>query len=503
MSTGKHESYWIETSDFPRFEKLQADINTEVCVVGGGIAGITSAYLLTKKGYKVTLIEALKLGHGTTGYTTAKLSAQHELIYNQLISKFGEETAKIHYQAAMETIEFVKETEKELHADFQFKMEPAYVFTDEEKQIPQIEKEWKAYEKLGIPGALLDAIPLPVTAKKAVRMDQQAQFHPLLFLQAMTTYITSNGGTIFEDTRAETINEVGKTTVKLKDGGSVTADHVVIATHFPFYDFKGAYFARLDMARSYIVSGKSPLAYPGGMYISIDSPSRSVRSAKDKNGETLWLIGGEGHRPGKGKQMKEHYSNLRNWGRSEFDMEEFDYNWSSEDFISLDSLFYIGRITEQTKNIYVATAFRKWGMSGGITAAKEITSLIASGESLYQNIYDPARKDGAKGISTLAKNLVEVSKELVSGKLEKTTKSIDELEPGEAGKIRDKGKLIGVYKNKDGSIHKVDTTCTHMGCEVHWNDAETTWDCPCHGSRFRASGEVIEGPAVKDLKKAD
>ncbi|MFP7493862.1 FAD-dependent oxidoreductase [Terribacillus saccharophilus] len=503
MSKGKHESYWIETSNFPNYPKLKEDTETEVCVVGGGIAGITTAYLLTQKGFRVTLIEALKLGHGTTGYTTAKLTAQHDLIYNQLISKFGEETAKIHYDAAMETIDFVKETEKELQADFQLSTEAAYVFTDEQKNVRQIEKEWEAYQKLGIPGSLEEELPLPVSSKRAVKMDNQAQFHPLLFLQAMTEYISSHGGRIYEDTRAETIDEGEPATVKLKDGGSVTAKHVVIATHFPFYDFKGAYFARLDVARSYIVSGKSPLRYPGGMFISMDSPSRSVRSAKDKDGETLWLIGGDGHRTGKGKEMKEHYSNLRNWGRSQFEMDEFDYNWSSEDFMSLDSLFYIGRITKRTQNLYVATAFRKWGMSGGITAAKEITSLIADGKSLYNDIYDPARSDGVKGITTLAKNMVEVGTELVSGKLEKTNKSIDDLEQGEAGKIRHNGKLVGVYKDNEGTVHKVDTTCTHMGCEVHWNDAETTWDCPCHGSRFRASGEVIEGPAVKDLKKID
>ncbi|SEM65006.1 Glycine/D-amino acid oxidase [Terribacillus saccharophilus] len=503
MSTGKHESYWIETSAFPNYEKLQEDTETEVCVVGGGIAGITTAYLLTKKGYKVTLIEALKLGHGTTGYTTAKLTAQHDLIYDQLISKFGEETARIHYEAAMETIDFVRETEKELQADFQLSVEPAYVFTDEEKNVSQIEKEWKAYEKLGIPGALEDEIALPVSVQKAVRMDYQAQFHPLLFLQAMAEYISAHGGRIYEDTRAETIEEGEPATVKLKDGGSVTAKHVVIATHFPFYDFKGAYFARLDVARSYIVAGKSPRDYPGGMYISIDSPSRSVRSARDKNGDTIWLIGGDGHRTGKGTNMKEHYSNLRNWGRSEFDIIDFDYNWSSEDFMSLDQLFYIGRITKRTQNLYVATAFRKWGMSGGITAAKEITSLIEEGKSLYNDIYDPARQDVAKGIGSLAKNMVEVSKGLVSGKLEKTDKSIEEMDRGEAGKIRQNGKLVGIYKDDEGTVHKVDTTCTHMGCEVHWNDAETTWDCPCHGSRFRASGEVIEGPAVKDLKKVD
>ncbi|MFS0560347.1 FAD-dependent oxidoreductase [Terribacillus sp. 179-K 1B1 HS] len=468
-----------------------------------GIAGITTAYLLTKKGYKVILIEALKLGYGTTGYTTAKLTAQHELIYDQLISKFGEGTARTHYHAAMDAIDFVREAEKDLQADFQMSVEPAYVYTDDKKNVRQIEKEWEAYEKLGIPGGLEEEIPLPVSVRKAVRMDNQAQFHPLLFLQAMTEYISSNDGRIYEDTRAETIVEGEDATVKLKDGGSITAKHVVIATHFPFYDFKGAYFARLDVARSYIVAGKSPYTYPGGMYISVDSPSRSVRSAKDNNGDTIWLLGGEGHRTGKGKELKEHYSNLRNWGRSELDMDDFDYNWSSEDFMSLDSLYYIGRLTKRTQNLYVATAFRKWGMSGGITAAKEITSLIADDISLYGDIYDPARQDAVKGITTLAKNMIEVGTELIFGKVEKTEKSIDDLERGEAGKIRRNGKLIGIYKDNEGIVHQVDTTCTHMGCEVHWNDAETTWDCPCHGSRFWASGEVIEGPAVKDLKKAD
>lgn len=492
-------SYWKDHEAPRSFTPLQTDLTAEVIIVGGGITGILTAWKLAREGKKAVLIEAGKLTDGTTGFTTAKITAQHSLIYDKLIRTFGEEKARLYYEANEEAIAFIEKTVKELDIECEFSKQDAYTYITTDEMLPALEKEADAYQKLGINGGLAGVsagMNLPFHVEEALVMREQAQFHPVKFLEALVRDMAGQVH-IFEDTRAESID--GRT-VKTTDGHFITGDHVVVASHYPFNDFDGAYFAKLHPERSYAIGVKGDHTLQSGMYISQDQPSRSVRYTRMENGEQLLIIGGENHPAGRSKQeTTHHYEELAAFAKKHFGAEEVLYRWSAQDLITLDQVPYIGQIHEK---IYLATGYAKWGMTSGTVAAALLTDLIVQGSSRYADVYDPKRaKVKPTDIKTFISQNAAVAKELISGKLKGADKTADSLQPGEGGIITVDGEKIGAYRDEQGRCHFVDITCTHMGCETAWNDAERSWDCPCHGSRFSYDGKVLEGPAVQPLKK--
>jgi len=492
-------SYWKDHEAPHSFASLQTDLTTEVVIVGGGITGILTAWRLAKEGKKVALIEAGKLTDGTTGFTTAKISAQHGLIYDQLIRTMSEEKALLYYEANKEAAAFLKRTIDELEIDCDFTIQDAYVYSTTNEMRPMLEKELEAYNQLGIDGEMDRAsaqMNLPFPIEEALVMRGQAQFHPVKFLEALVQDMAEQVH-IFENTRAETVK--GKS-VQTSDGFTITGDHLVVASHFPFNDFDGGYFAKLHPERSYAIGVKGTSSFKSGMYISEDKPSRSVRAASLENGEQLLIIGGENHPAGNSKEKTiHHYEELAQFAKEHFGAQEVLYRWSAQDLITLDQVPYIGHSHD---GIYVATGYAKWGMTSGTVAANLITDLIIKRENRYVELYDPKRsKLKPADIKTFVGQNAKVAKNLISGKLKTAEKSIDSLQPGEGGVVTVDGEKTGAYRDEQGQCHLVDITCTHMGCETKWNDAERSWDCPCHGSRFSYEGEVLEGPAVKPLKK--
>ncbi|QXE00200.1 FAD-dependent oxidoreductase [Terribacillus sp. DMT04] len=497
-----NQSYWREKTNIPQFESLRYDAESEIVIVGGGITGIVTGYMLAQEGKQVTILEADALYSGTTGYTTAKLTAQHGLIYDEYMQHFNTDIAKTHYEACMDAIAFVKDTAKKHTIDCHLTEQDAYIYTKEKQNIQKLEKEFEAYQKLGITGELTDTIPLSFEVEKALVMKNQYQYHPLQFLNGLLQAFLEKGGKVYTNTPVDTIEEGSEPVVVTKTGLKVTCQKIISASHWPFYDGMGFYFARLYQDRSYVVAAKPKDTYPGGMYINADTPSRSVRSIDTEEHGTLLLIGGESHRTGEGHPEEKYYKELTDYA-AYLGTETPLYMWSAQDIVTLDNLPYIGYISKGKDNIFVATGYRKWGMTSSIVAALEISSLISSGISRYKNIYQPSRFQADPDVGSLTKNVMEVAKEFVIGKLEQPYEYVPHLKPGEATKVRTNGLLLGVYKDETGEIHQVDTTCTHMKCEVNWNSAESSWDCPCHGSRFTGTGEVIEGPAKKPLKKLD
>ncbi|MEC0304013.1 FAD-dependent oxidoreductase [Terribacillus saccharophilus] len=497
-----NKSYWREKTEIPQFESLRYDTESDIVIVGGGITGVVTGYMLAKEGRQVTILEADSLYSGTTGYTTAKLTAQHGLIYDEYIQNFNTDTAKTHYEACMDAIKFVKESTSAHSIDCHLTEQDAYIYTKEKQNITKLEKEYEAYQKLGIQGELTDSIPLGFDIEKALTMKGQYQYHPLKFLNGLLKVILDNGGKIYTDTPVDTIEEGQNPVVVTKSGLKISCKKVVVASHFPFYDGKGFYFARLYQDRSYVVAAKPKTSYPGGMYINADTPSRSIRNMETEEHGTLLLIGGESHRTGEGHPEETYYKELTDFA-AYMGTETPIYMWSAQDIVTLDNLPYIGHISKGNDNIFVATGYRKWGMTSSIVAGLEISSLITAGVSRYKNIYQPSRFQADPDLGSVTKNVMEVAKEFVLGKLEQPYEYVPNLKRGEATKVRFNGLLLGVYKDESGEIHQVDTTCTHMKCEVNWNSAESSWDCPCHGSRFSGTGEVLEGPAKKPLKKLD
>ncbi|WP_163581943.1 FAD-dependent oxidoreductase [Gracilibacillus saliphilus] len=496
-----HQPIWLDT-DIRRFSALNESLQTEVTIVGGGITGVLSAYLLSQNGIRVVLLERGRLLHGTTGHTTAKVTAQHGLIYHEILEHFGLENTQKYYQSQVEAIQFIKDTADHYQIPCQFDHQDAILYTNSEQNQQKLEEEAKAYHKLKITGDLKDSIPFSIPLKSALVMYDQAQFHPIDFLKVMIDKILDNGGEIYEDTTAVDIDYQNKVIVRTARNHNVLSDHVIIATQFPFYEGQAFYSTRMYPSRSYVLGLTSNQDYPGGMYLDIDQPKRSIRYVKNEN-ETVWLLGGESHKTGQyHKENTDPYRDLQHFGSQYLDVKDWQYQWSTQDFTTLDKIPYVGSLNRRHPNVYVATGFRKWGMTNSVVAAHLLTDLIMDKDNPYKELYQPQRFHADPDVKKFISYNSNVTKEFVKGKLDVQNEQ-DDLEPETAVKRKRNGQIVGIYKDKQNQVHAVDTTCTHLGCECNWNQAEKSWDCPCHGSRFSYDGTIIEGPATKHLKKID
>lgn len=309
--------------------------------------------------------------------------------------------------------------------------------------------------------------------------------------------VVVGGGIIYEHTPVADIEQGERLSVVTRSKRRVTCDHVAVCSHFPFYD-GGFYVSRMHAERSYVIAITAAEPYPGGMYLSADNPKRSVRSAA-ANGETLILIGGENHKTGQGVPTMRHYEALSSFASQLFTVKDIRYRWSAQDLRTLDKVPYIGLMTAGTPNIYVATGYRKWGMTNGTAAGMMLSDLIIGRDNRYRDLYSPSRFYADPSVRQFFTTNLDVAKHLIVGKIELAVRQPQDLARGEGAVVSVNGKRAGAYKDEAGTLHVVDTTCTHMGCELEWNSGGKTWDCPCHGSRFSIDGDVIEGPAKQPL----
>ncbi|WP_238941845.1 FAD-dependent oxidoreductase [Bacillus sp. REN10] len=492
------KTLWKQEVKLPSFPSLEQNVFADVVIVGGGITGIVTAYLLTKAKRKVVLLEGTKLVNGTTGHTTAKMTAQHNLIYYELMQNFGKEQARLYYEANQEAITWVKQTIQDETIDCDWLDEIAYVYTNAEQETKTVKEEAYRYEELGIDGGIASTLPWKTPFKQAVQMNNQGQFHPIKFLRPLVQFITEHGGEIYEQTVAKDIEKGDKSAVITLDGKRAVGDHIVIASHFPFYD-SGFYFTKMYANRSYVIAIKPKKAFPGGMYITAEKPTRSVRSAMYQ-GEEVLLIGGEGHKTGQDHPTEERYQALIDFAEKEFGIKELLFTWSTQDLMTLDNIPYIGKVNN-AENIYTATGFKKWGMTSSIVSSLLLSDLILNKQNRYEELFSPQRFKADPGLRNFVKQNSDVAGHFIKGKLDYFLQNNEELPVNKGVVVNWNGKRAGAFKEEDGTVHLVDTTCTHLGCECEWNDAEKTWDCPCHGSRFSVSGEVVEGPAMEPLKK--
>ncbi|MGP4059284.1 FAD-dependent oxidoreductase [Halobacillus sp. H74] len=494
------ESLWREDMALPTFETLKEDTATEVAVVGGGITGITTAYLLAKEGKQVTLLEADQLLNGTTGHTTAKVTAQHGLIYHEIMKHFGEEEAALYYQAQMTALQKVEELINKYGIDCDWTKEDAYLFATTNIGAQKLEKEYEAYQALGIEGELGETLPFSIETTRSLSMKNQARFHPLKYLSALVEEFTKLGGEIYEHTKATDVQEKDKVEVMTGDGFTVACEKVISCSHFPFYDGKGLYFSRMYAERSYLLAIEPEKEVPEGMYLSVDEPKRSIRTAH-YNGTPLLLIGGESHKTGQGVDTSFHYNALEEFAAETFGIKKKLFQWSAQDLTTLDKVPYIGPITRNNDRVFIATGFRKWGMTNGTLAAQLICDYVTGEDSLFHELFKPTRFKSDPSMKHFLSQNFDVATHLVEGKLELVSDRPKHLKKGEGMVVQWKGERAGAYRDEEGKLHVLDTTCTHMGCEVEWNSAEHTWDCPCHGSRFSFNGSVVEGPAEQPLMK--
>ncbi len=475
------KSIWHKEIEIPRRNSLKKKIKADVCVIGAGMTGILTAYELQEKGFDVVVVEAKEIASGQTGNTTAKITCQHGEKYTKIVQSFGEKKAKLYANANIAAISEYERiiNDKSINCDFQ--RVPSYLYSLEENN--NINEEFENARKAGIDCYTTTSTQLPFRVKNALVFRNQAQFHPLKFLSNIVQNLT-----IYEKSP---VREV-KSNLVITEEGAVYANHIVFATHYPIVNTKGMYFPRLYQSRSYVlaIEGGKTL---DGIYYTEDSQGLSFR-----NYNGLTIIAGEGHTTGENKEG-DKFSRLRNKVANIFPQSKEVAHWSAQDTMPIDYAPYIGKYCVTESHWYTATGFGKWGMSSSMVSAMIISDMISERDNPYEDLFTPQRfksssadnlcKMGGKAIKGIAKDFFNLPE-----------KHLDDLEKGQAAVIKYNSQKVGAYRDEKGKVYLVSPVCTHMGCQLEWNDDEKSWDCPCHGSRFTYKGELIDNPAQNDLK---
>lgn len=454
----KH-SLWLQTA-YKRnvYPPLDKDVTCDVCIVGGGLSGLANAYFLAKEGKDVILLEKDEILSGATGHSTGKLTVQHDLVYADLIKQFGRENAKLYYEANRQAVLFgesIAEGDELRNAD-------SILFSQSKYGTEKLQDEMKAYEEIGIPGELGRNSELPLKTEATLTIKREAQLHPVRFGQHLAKLAVQAGARIYEKTDVR-LMDLKKRVVYTSSEHEIQFSNLLLCTHYPIEALRGLQILKLSVNRSYIVScyANMPLQ---GQYISVDNPKRSVRTVYI-DGKTHFLLAGESHVAGTEKATQIHYETLSFELRNTYQLEALKYDWSAQDPSTPDLIPYAGIISSSMPYVYINTGFRKWGLSNAIASARIITDQIVGRENKAISLYAPDRTGFGSFLLQALRNTGLVVKEFTGGHITRTDSPI----------------------------------CTHMGCRTRWNEADQTWDCPCHGSRFRTDGSVLEGPATKPL----
>lgn len=498
----KNNSFWLKSFNVNNFEKLDKDINVDVCIVGGGITGITTTYYLSKLGYKVVLIEKDTLMSKTSGHTTAKITSQHGLFYKYLQDSQGSEFAKKYLKANEEAINNIEKIIDSEKIDCDFEKKSAFIFTQNIEEIRKIEEEAEVVKNLGIVECnFTNEIDLNLKIKGAIEFKNQAQFNPIKYINGLTDSIVNNNGMIFENTSFKDYEKIGdEFKIFTNTKNIIKSKYLVITTRYPIINFPGYYFLKMYQEMSFVIAIKPKRKINlNGMYINSEKPTISIKSVKYQN-EDIILIGGYGNKTGENIELDNKYKDLRSIAYEIFGDYEFLYEWNTEDCISLDKIPYIGDFSIFTNNLFLATGFEKWGMTTSNIAANIITDKIRKKSNEYENIFKATRLEPIKNSQELNNMIKQSIKSLVIDKFKDVQSVIDDVKNDEGRIVMFGDKKVGIYKDRAGNIYAVNPVCTHLGCELSWNNLNKTWDCPCHGSRFEYTGKSIYSPSMKDLE---
>lgn len=431
------KSVWSANSELPEFSRLDGDIDVDVLIIGGGLAGLLTAYFLHQRGVNYALVEKDRICNGVTKNTTAKITFQHGLIYQKVLKYYGLETAQMYLKANKEAFEIYRQLCKGIDCDFEIKDNFVYSVSD----INKLEEEMNALNRIDYPAQFCQHIPLPFDTAGAVKFPEQAQFNPLKFVSNI-----AKGLNIYENTKVREM--VGNKAITKQ--GNINAQKVIVTTHFPFINKHGSYFIKLYQHRSYVI-GLEGGDDVKGMYVDENDKGLSFR-----NYGNLLLLGGGGHRTGK---EGGNWTELRRFAKHYYPDSTEKFFWATQDCMSLDSIPYIGRYSKKSRELYVATGFNKWGMTSSMVSAMVLADMIEGKENPYSDVFNPSR-------SILKPQL-----------------------------------FINGFESATNLLSLSTKRCPHLGCALKWNSAEHSWDCPCHGSRFSAEGKVLDNPANGDLKK--
>ncbi|WP_030567638.1 FAD-dependent oxidoreductase [Streptomyces aureocirculatus] len=498
------ESYWMATTPATHYPALSTDLTADVAVVGGGIAGLCTAWDLVRAGVDVVVLEADRIAAGVSGYTTAKMSAAHGLMYARLEAKQGSEDARLYALSQQDAVERTVSLCAELGIDAELERAAAFTYVQDPDRVDEVREEAAAARRAGLDASFVTSTELPFDIAGAVRVADQLQFHPRKFLLALAEHITRAGGRIFERSRVTGLRDGKRCRLTTESGDTVEAGDVVVATHYPIFD-RTLLFTQLKPHRELVVAAPVPSdAAPAGMYITPEGGKRSLRSAPYDDEHRLLVVTGESFEPGTG-DVRQRLHRLEDWARTHlphFADAHDVYRWGAQDNDSVDSVPYVGHAHPSTQHLYVATGFGGWGMSNGVMAGSLLTAHIVGGpRPAWTELYDPRRLPPVRDVGTLAAQQVTVAKHFIGDRLRTShVDSVADIPPGSGAVVRLDGHRCAVYRDESGQVSAVSARCTHLGCLVHFNNAERAWECPCHGSRFATDGTVLHGPATRPLE---
>ena len=487
----KLASLWLDTADRPTCRPLEEDVHADVCVIGAGITGLSAALELSRRGARVVVLEARFVAAGASGYNTAKLSSLHGLSYAGLEASLGGDATRLYGNANERGIARVFELAEELGIECDLRRKPNLVYSESPGERDQLEREVAAASRAGLAASLVEETDLPFSIAAAVRFAYQAEFHPVKYLAGLARALERDGVRLHEGTLVSGVDAGSPCRVRAESGRTVTAGAVVVATHLPFLDHVRA----LRVAAPY----DKPAATEG-MYLSTESPAHSIRTHELEDGKTWLLVGGESHKTGQA-DAAQRYERLTDWARGRFGIEP-TLRWATQDQMPVDGVPYVGPVDPVSRNVFVATGYRKWGLAMGAASGELLAAWVDGSEHPWKDLFDTRRVRPKASAHSFAKENANVALRFLGDRVVKRGK-VDSIGPGE-------GRIVGaglaqraVYRDEYGELHSLSARCTHLGCIVNWNSSESTWDCPCHGSRFGPRGEVIMGPAVSPLPTRD
>ena len=489
-------SYWLDNYNKTKIPKKELPRRTDILIIGGGITGISTAYMLKDLDQKITILDANEVGSGVTAYTTAKVSILHDTLYSDLTKYHGKEKTFLYLESQKEAAELIEKIIKKERIACNYKKEDAYIYATTDEEFFKLKKEWEILKELDDEVELVDQSPLPIKIKKAIRYKNNAVFHPLKYLNNLVKILLKKGIDIHEQARVVNIDD-NETyyEVELETGEKICSEILIVATHYPIKKFSGLYFTKLLQERSYAVAFKTSKAIKG-MYINIDNPIRSYRNINKKT----MIVGGGSHCAG--DEVKVNYYQELKETALEYDEKAKILNESStEDCMSVDQLPFIGQYSLFSPKCYVATGFGKWGMTNSHVAALSIMRDIKGMDNPYQELYNPTRFSQIKALPNFISFLGKITNGLILSKLRYPRDEYSTI-PIDSGKvIKEKTGAVAIYRKSKDEFIRFKPNCTHLGCSILWNELDKTWDCKCHGSRFSPEGNVLNEPACKPLDK--
>jgi glycine/D-amino acid oxidase-like deaminating enzyme/nitrite reductase/ring-hydroxylating ferredoxin subunit len=498
-------SIWSATAPISSAPALNKNVRADVCVVGAGIAGLTTAYLLASEGKSVVVVEKNKVGQGETSHTSAHLSNEIDASYRKIESLHGEKGAHLTAQSHSSAITRIESIVAAEHIDCGFERVDGYLFLGPKDSEKDLHEEFEAAQRAGVEVKELERPPFDLKLGRCLRFAHQAQFHPLKYMAGLAKAIKRHGGRIYAGTEAKEIK--GGTTAEIKTNNrkKISAGAVVVATNTPVNDWVTMH-TKQAAYRSYVIGVPIPTdSIPKALYWDTEDPFHYVRVLRMNDGPAerdVLIVGGEDHKTGQTEELENRFARLRVWGRTHFaPLGEPEFQWSGQVMNTNDGLAFIGRNPGDEDNVYVATGDSGMGLTHGTIAGMLLNDLILGRHNPWATLYDPSRKSLRAAPEFAAENLNVVA-QYTSWVTPGEVSTAEEIKPGSGAILRKGFSKIAAYRDDAGSLHERSAVCPHLGCIVSWNSTERSWDCPCHGSRFDLNGKVLNGPAIGPLDLA-